>query len=335
MRPRAPLSRRTRALRYLVGAILGAAALYACFARIEWQQFKASFQTARASWVAAAVLSVLVTLALVTVRWALLLDARGSPRSWRALWHAVVVGQAVNIVFPLRFGEGARLAFTSRELGLPAGRVMVGLALERTFDVAMFAAAVLLLIVAGWIPGTGVGFMRRLAILAITSMVAVACVVWLLPAAAIAIRRRFGLESPIGRWIEAQVVSIRTGWAVARRPRLLVATGLLTAMIAAAAAATNLLIFRAFDLQLPLLAPLALLVVLQLGTAVVSVPGNVGVFHYLTVVTLGALHVPRSTALAAAVVLHAVSLGPKVALGTLTLAATPLRQRPVPPDPDA
>ena len=50
-----------------------------------------------------------------------------------------------------------------------------------------------------------------------------------------------------------------------------------------------------------------------------------GVFHYLTVVTLGALQVPRSEALAVAVVLHAVAIGPKVVLAAIALAGTPVK----------
>jgi uncharacterized membrane protein YbhN (UPF0104 family) len=88
------------------------------------------------------------------------------------------------------------------------------------------------------------------------------------------------------------------------------------------AVSTNVLVFHAFDLHVPLITGLVLLVVLQIGTTVVSVPGNVGVFHYLTVLTLGAVNVPRSDALAVAVVLHAVSIGPKVLLGAIALAGT-------------
>ena len=101
-------------------------------------------------------------------------------------------------------------------------------------------------------------------------------------------------------------------------PRLPVAA-LLTALILAVAASTNLLVAKAFHLQVPAVTALVLLLVLQAGTAVVSVPGNIGVFHYLTVVTLAAWQVPRPVALATAIVLHAVSLGPKVLLGGIVL----------------
>jgi hypothetical protein len=55
-----------------------------------------------------------------------------------------VLGQAVNILAPLRFGEGGRLAVTCRGLDVPVGRVMVRLARERAFDVAAFPTIVLM-----------------------------------------------------------------------------------------------------------------------------------------------------------------------------------------------
>lgn len=112
---------------------------------------------------------------------------------------------------------------------------------------------------------------------------------------------------------------MRHGWTDLMHPTRLLMVAFLTALIPLTAAGTNLLIFQGFGLPVPAIAALVLLVVLQIGTAVVSVPGNVGVFHYLTVVTLAAWDVPRPTALAAAVVLHAVSLGPKVVLGAFSI----------------
>jgi len=322
-----PRSHATRAFRYLVGALLGAAGLYACFASVEWPQFVASFQAASVPWVLAAIVSIPLTLMLVATRSALLLDVHTSVRVWRRVWDAVIVGQAVNIVVPLRFGEGARVAFTCRELGLPAGRVIVGIAIERMFDVSIFALTALLVMFSGvtsLLPSLGANATSRAVVLAFSTVGAIGGLVWLVPAGARWVGRRFSLESRIGRWIEAQQAAIHTGWSTGTRPRLFLATVPLTLLMTMGAVSTNMLVFRAFDLQVPLVTGLALLVILQIGTTVVSVPGNVGVFHYLTVLTLGALHVSRSDALAVAVVLHAVSIGPKVLLGAVALAGTPM-----------
>ncbi len=77
------------------------------------------------------------------------------------------------------------------------------------------------------------------------------------------------------------------------------------------------------DLPVPVITAFALLVMLQIGTAVVSVPGNLGVFHYLTVVTLATWSVPTETAIATALVLHIVTLGPKIVLAAFAIRRCP------------
>lgn len=320
---------RWRTARYAIGALCALGALYACAVNVEWAQVLDAFRRASLPWTAAAAASVLLTLALVTLRWGLLVGPssgrdfktghRGS--RWRVLWDSVVLGQAVNIIVPLRFGEGTRLALTCRRLDVPVGRVMVGLALERAFDVAAFATIVLILIVSGWMPDTFHGLLPAAATVTLATMGVALLSVRFLPGVLAWLRRRIDALAPAAAWMKTQELAMRGGWTdVTRRNRLAI-TALLTALIPVTAAATNLLVLRGFSLPVPAITALVLLVVLQIGTAVVSVPGNIGVFHYLTVVTLAAWGVSRPTAMATAIVLHAVSLGPKVLLGALTTTA--------------
>ena len=149
-------------------------------------------------------------------------------------------------------------------------------------------------------------------------MGAVVLFVRFLPKVLAWLRRRVGVLAPAAAWIETQESAMRSGWTDVTRRHQLTMAAFLTALIPVTAAATNLLVLRGFSLPVPAVTALVLLVVLQIGTAVVSVPGNIGVFHYLTVVTLAAWGVSRPTALATAIVPHAVSLGPKVLLGAVT-----------------
>ncbi len=89
------------------------------------------------------------------------------------------------------------------------------------------------------------------------------------------------------------------------------------------AASTNYLLFVAFRLPLPLVAALLLLISLQVANTLVSVPGNLGVFHYVTVLTLGAYSVDHDAALAYAIVLYIVALVPKILAGTVLLVCAP------------
>ena len=57
----------------------------------------------------------------------------------------------------------------------------------------------------------------------------------------------------------------------------------------AALGLSNYLVFRALGLDLPVVAAVLVLAVVQLGTAVPSTPGKVGVFQYLSVLALGRL----------------------------------------------
>jgi uncharacterized membrane protein YbhN (UPF0104 family) len=95
----------------------------------------------------------------------------------------------------------------------------------------------------------------------------------------------------------------------------------LTVAIVGLAASTNYLLFKAFHLGLPVSAALLLLVVLQFGSAPVSTPGNLGVYHYLTVVVLSAFSIDRQAAIGYAIVLYTVALLPKIVLGTIIICA--------------
>ena len=83
----------------------------------------------------------------------------------------------------------------------------------------------------------------------------------------------------------------------------------LSALLVVLAAATNYVLFLAFDLRLTPVHALLLFVVLQIGSVPVATPGNIGVFHYLILLVLTAFGVEQTVAVAYAVVLHAVAVG--------------------------
>ena len=347
---------RWRVVRILAGAVLAAAALYLLFASVSGAELRQAIGQARAAWVMAALGTTLLTLGVVTVRWGVLLKIPGpipgpdrlrqgygesaeasasaeglGPRlSFGGRWNAVVIGQAVNIVFPLRFGEGARVAVTCAETGRPAGAVTVAMAFERVLDTAAFATMLLFLGLAGQMPQAFDAALPTIIVFAIVTGAVLLALVRSLPTLLRWATARLRGDSRPARWLAAQEASARAAWTELARRRRLTLLVLLTALGLLASASTNLLIFRAFDLAVPAIAALVLLAVLQAGTAIVSVPGNIGVFHYLTVLTLGAWEVPASLALAVAIVLHAVSLGPRVLLGGMSATAMSWRKRAVP-----
>ncbi len=243
---------RWRMVRFACGGGFAALALYACFAHTPWTQLIAAFRIARVLWIVVALGSVLLTLVLVTERWSRLIGDTPTLR-WSALWNAVVVGQAVNIVFPLRFGEGARVAMTSAAPGLSLGGVTVVVAFERLLDVAAFATMVFILISAGAVPSVFAGIVPTVALLAGVTIVAVALAVRVGPQALAWLRARIGRpDSWLSRWLEQQEAGIAQAQSDARlvsiRLPMLIA---LTVLVLLSSASTNWLIFRAFALPVP------------------------------------------------------------------------------------
>ena len=315
---------RAAGLKLAVTSLAGVAAAWLAFRSTDPSLLLGSFGRAEPVFIVAALASVLLTLGTVAVRWHVLLYPGEPTRRWSPLLKATVLGQMLNIVLPIRLGELARVYVVSRTEHLAGTRVVLTVAIEKLADVAMFGVAMavvlLTLSVPAWLEGPGRALLVAGGIAAVMSI-------------ALAWR-----GDQIARWIErlARVVPERWQERVARQGEVarnavgILQTGrglaqfwTLSVAVLLLAASTNYLVFLAFDLDLPLVAALTLLVVVQVGTTAVSVPGNIGVFHYLTALTLGAFGVEWNVAVAYAVLLHVVALGPKILLGTAVLAGTP------------
>jgi uncharacterized protein (TIRG00374 family) len=102
---------------------------------------------------------------------------------------------------------------------------------------------------------------------------------------------------------------------VVRRPLLLLGLFSTSLIVWIISALTNYLVFLAFELVLPFWASLILLVVLQVGIAVPSSPGRIGVFQYLVILTLSIFTVDKNVALGYSIVLYLVIYIPIVLIG--------------------
>jgi hypothetical protein len=76
---------------------------------------------------------------------------------------------------------------------------------------------------------------------------------------------------------------------------------------------------KAFGMEVPWYAPLFLVVVSNLGLAVPSSPGGVGVAHFLYVASLSVFGVSKSSGVALAIVMHGVGFILVVGIGLVAL----------------
>jgi hypothetical protein len=297
-------------------------ALWLAVRSLDVERLRAALVGVDPLWVLAALASNVASLLAVSWRWRLLFHPDHRERRLWPLFRAVVIGQMFNIVVPLRLGEVARMYLAARDEHVSKARVLATLAVEKALDLGVFALALILVLPLFASPGGvgtrqstvwGVGVAGSLGLWALSrsSDRVTPC----LRRAAAALPARLAERS---RGIAERFLQ---GLSALRSPGGSLAAVLWSVAVMAVAASTNYLLFLAFDLALTPLVALFLLVLLQVGSVPPSLPGKIGVFHYVTVVALEACGVDRVTALAYAIVLYSVALLPKVLLGALLVAA--------------
>lgn len=262
-----------------------------------------------------ALVSVIANNLIKTLRWQVLLNDHGRQVSLRTLWRAIMVGQLLNLFLPGRAGDLSRAVLVGSR---SAGKVYVlgTVALEKVIEMLSYAVlflyALAILRLPNWISDSGLAF-TALTLLLCGGVLLLA----IYPQQLLGLSERLiawlpeGWRAPTIRRIEAGLASL----GVIQRRSELVWLALLTALVWATALLTNLLVFWALGIDLPWHAALVLLLVLQLGITIPTVPGRVGVFQYLCVLALGLYSVPGEISLGYGILLQAVVFLPVIGFG--------------------
>jgi hypothetical protein len=222
------------------------------------------------------------------------------------LTMAMLIGQAINVFVPARLGDLVRASLIETEhtafvLGTQVFRIAL--------DLAMLAALVVVLLFQAGLPDW---WRRPGEVLLLTAALALLAIVVLVAGRGRITRLLdwLGRHWPLGRGrrlLDVGAQFVRSADAFAR-PSLVIALLAISALIWAMYAGVNLILLGAVGAPYSWLAALFLLVVLQLGVAVPSSPGRVGVYHYLAVQSLAIFEVPQATAVSYAILLHLISI---------------------------
>lgn len=269
----------------------------------------------RADWravVLALALYVLTTLAKVA-RW----DAFFHPRRIRfaSLFAALIVGQTLNVLLPARLGDVARIYALRRREAVPAARVLGTIAAEKLVELAML---LLLTVSVAWflpLPQWILDPSLRVSALLI-------CAMLILPLVFVQRQRLRKAWS----WLLARLLRLQPahaeshfdatieGIAPLRRRALLARILCWSITIWWLMIATNYVLFYALPIQASWLIASVLLIVLQIGVAVPSTPGRIGVFQFLANLTLALFGTERELAVVYGILLYGVTFVPQVFL---------------------
>ncbi len=302
-------------LRVLFGVLVSFCCFVLLLRGVQWDAVAAAFGGMRLLPLLVAIAIEFITFWAIAARWQRLFMPYEPPPRGR-LFQILTIAQLVNGVLPAKLGPLVRAYLAGRGESTGVAFVLATVVGEKLVE-----GASLVLITAGLLPfvplpewlraGTGVS--------AALLLIALALVFWA------AFRQDAAgrwLRRLVGRWprllsaAESALSALRV-WQNWRVVAELVGWSLL---IWAVTALLNQLLLWSLSIEVPLAAPMLLLVVLQIGVRVPSSPGSVGVFHYLSVLVLTLFGVEKELALAYGVLLHLVMYLPVSLVGMVYLA---------------
>jgi uncharacterized protein (TIRG00374 family) len=266
-----------------------------------------------------AAVSTEVTILAKAVRWGVLFHTRKSV-SWRRLFSILSIGLVINAFAPARLGELVR-AYLIGEAQEDSKTFALGtIGVEKILDLLFLVLSLAMLFSQIALPHWLVGPSRATALTLAAAILILIVLEWKNDLAFRGIMWAHRFIPTVPRdWLARQARQGLASLSVIRKPGVLLRLLVWSAVIWATSVATNLLVFRSMGLPLSVWAAVLLLAVLQVGVSVPSSPGKIGVFHYLTVLTLTVFGVPKDVALGYAVILHLVVYLPIALVGAACL----------------
>ena len=282
-----------------------------------------AFEGARWGFViATAVLNVANT-GIEAVRWRLLARPTAPHVRVRSTFNALLAGTLGNVMLPLKLGDGLRAYVFSEAEAVPFSAAISTVVLDRMLDMSAFVVVAALTALVAPLPSA----VARV-VLWVVAGLAVGIAVLLL-----ASRRPAGVDreaaSRLG-CLATQVERFRAGLSALQKVSVLVPAGGVALLSWVVKMAMVWTMFQAFHLSLPFGAPAVVLIILNLGIAVVGTPGNVGSFELASVGALKLFSVPGDVALSFAAGLHVTEVLPVVGLGLVLLWSGRLQLRRLP-----
>ena len=229
---------------------------------------------------------------------------------------AMLGGYVTNNIFPFRLGELVRIDLLARAGEISRGSTVAVVALERLLDLISFLIlfAVVVPLLAIDLSGN-----RRLAWLLGGILIALLAVAWLasnpsrFPGIVVSVSRPFSPR--LQAWLLQKSQRFVDGLSALRSSRAVAQALVLTFAIRLVGMLTIQCWLWAFGLELPLYAPLIVMVFLSIGTMVPSSPGFIGTYHVAVAYALELMGVVPSMAASVAIAGHFMATVPWTIIG--------------------
>lgn len=304
------------------GLLVSAFFAYLAVRHVQFDDVWHGLRTSNYWWLVPSFLMLAVTVFVRALRWRFLFSRETRPGT-KPVLLALLIGYFFNNVLPARAGEAARIVVLTRRGGTSGAETAATVVIERVLDVVFLLA--LLFVTLPWLPE--VTWLRPAAVLAVAVATGLAIAIVLL---ALFEERplRFALR-PLARLpflsrerVELIATNFARGLVSLRSPRLALGAAFWTALGWLTLAVSTWLLMIGFGIHVSLVGGLFVVVATNLAMILPSSPAAIGVFEAATLVALRPYGISDSQALSYALVLHAMSFIPFVAVGLVLVRGT-------------
>jgi uncharacterized protein (TIRG00374 family) len=297
--------------------VLGIFLLFLAIRQVDWIVFGDALKSVDFHWFMLALFSILLGLAIKLLRWLLLLRNFGVSRPFNRIFASFFLGQAANILFFIRGGEVVRIGWLSSSKKSDLGAITTSVIFEKYLDLVLLV--ILMVTVSTNLPEVAVGrlvFLKPILVtLTIILLAAILVGPWIWQK--ISDQKEYSgwrgnLQNKINQLIQACL------WL--RKPSLIVPVFGYTLFIWFIMVCSNLLLFRAFNINTGWDAAGLVVVLVYIGVLPALMPGNIGPFTFFAQLALIPFDVESSVALAFAILLYGiVTLPPLIISGLMFL----------------
>jgi glycosyltransferase 2 family protein len=284
------------------------------------------------SYMIIAALLILLSLALRSIRWRIILSPIENIRQ-RSLFPIFSIGFMATVLIPLRVGELVRPYLLSKNNQVLFSTALSTIFVERVFDMVTILGFLLVVFfnasVPVWLLNSGYA-----ALILFSIMILFVCFLYfktektfrlIHPVIGIFPRRfQGGIESFINNFI--------TGFKVVASPGKLLEILILSLLIWGISGFAIYSLFLFQGLELSILAAFVVLIVIIFGVSLPTAPGMLGNFQFSCIVALSLFNIGKDEAFVFSMVYYLLSMGIVVSLGLVSLYFTDLSLWKVFPD---
>lgn len=309
--------------RLVIGLAISLVCLVLVLRGADLNEVGAALGRTNPAWLVPAALALAASIVVKALRWGLLFRPHHRP-AWRPLTASVLVGQMVNNALPVRLGEVARIQFLSDSAGIPRTFSLGTVALEKALDsvslLGLFIIVVPFALLPEWVKESG---------LLVTAATGI-----LLAGALLIVSRRGSLRliaesladrvPPLSCLTESRrVTTILQSMDVLGHAGLLAQAFGYSALALLFGALVNLCVLLALGLRPSIPAALFVLLIGYLGGTVPASPGRIGIFQWVTLLSLAPFGYEHSAALSYSVLLYGVVIVLPTVAGVLVIGRQP------------